>query len=304
MGDDAAILHSPAKTDWVVSCDAFLEGVHFLADRHPPESIGYKALARATSDLAAMGAAPRFFFLSLAIPAARTGAWLTRLLNGMARASRKFDIVLAGGDTTELPIVSINITVIGEVKSGTAILRSGARPGDSIYVSGTLGQAQLGLELIRRKLDKIPQSRKLLRPQLYPQPRIGLGRLLARRSLASSMIDLSDGLSTDLARLCAASGVGARLFSGQIPIVAIPAALSARGLDPLQMALNGGDDYELLFTVPMRQEMKLRSAAPRLRDAVKIRRIGKITSDRRILLVGKDDSVEPLKSGGWVHFLS
>ena len=162
IGDDAAILHSPAKTDWVVSCDAFLEGVHFLADRHPPESIGYKALARATSDLAAMGAAPRFFFLSLAIPPARTGAWLTRLLGGMARASRKFDIVLAGGDTTELPIVSINITVIGEVKSGMAILRSGARTGDSIYVSGTLGQAQLGLELIRRKLDKIPQSKKLL----------------------------------------------------------------------------------------------------------------------------------------------
>ena len=118
------------------------------------------------------------------------------------------------------------------------------------------------------------------------------------------MIDLSDGLSTDLARLCAASGVGARLFSGQIPIVAMPASLRARGLDPLQMALNGGDDYELLFTVPMRQEMKLRSAAARLRDAVKIRRIGKITSDRRILLVGKDDSVEPLKSGGWVHFRS
>ena len=238
IGDDAAILHAPARTDWVVSSDAFIEGVHFLVDRHPAESAGYKALARATKDLAAMGATPRFFFLSLAIPSARTGAWLTRLLKGMDRASRKFDIVLAGGDTTELPIVSINITVIGDVKPGTAILRSGARPGDGIYVSGTLGQAQLGLELIRRKLDKIPQSKKLLRPHLYPQPRIGLGRLLASRSLASSMIDLSDGLSTDLARLCAASGVGARLFSGQIPRIAIPAALCARGLHPLQMALN------------------------------------------------------------------
>ena len=287
-----------------MSCDAFIEGVHYLVDRHPAESVGYKALARATSDLAAMGATPRFFFLSLAIPAARTGAWLTRLLKGMDRASRKFDIVLAGGDTTELPIVSINITVIGEVKPGTAILRSGARPGDGIYVSGTLGQAQLGLELIRRKLDKIPQSKKLLRPHLYPQPRIGLGRLLASRSLASSMIDLSDGLSTDLARLCAASGVGARLFSGQIPKVAIPAALCARGLDPLQMALNGGDDYELLFTVPVRQELKLRSAAARLQDSVKIRRIGEITTGRRILLVGKDDSEKRLKPGGWVHFKS
>jgi thiamine-monophosphate kinase len=304
IGDDAAILHAPANRDWAVSCDSFIEGAHFLVDRHPAESVGYKALARATSDLAAMGATPRFFFLSLAIPAARTGAWLTRFLNGLARASRKIDIVLAGGDTTEHSIVSINITVIGETRPGRAILRSGACPEDSIYVSGTLGEAQLGLELIRRKLDKNSQWEKLLGPHLYPQPRIELGQLLASRRLASSMIDISDGLSTDLARLCAASRVGARLLAGQIPRVAIPAALLERGLDPLQMALNGGDDYELLFTVPKRQEMKLRFAAPRLRGGVKLSRIGEITSGKRILLVDEDDREKPLKPGGWVHFRS
>jgi thiamine-monophosphate kinase len=304
IGDDAAILHAPANIDWVVSCDSFIESVHFLVDLHPPESVGYKALARAASDLAAMGAAPDFFFLSLAIPAARTGAWLTRFLNGLARASREIGIVLAGGDTTGHSIVSINITVIGEVRHGQAIPRSGACPGDSIYVSGTLGQAHLGLELVRRKLHKNSQWKKLLGPHLYPQPRIGLGRLLASRRLASSMIDISDGLSTDLARLCAASRVGARLFAGQIPKAAIPAALLARGLDPLQMALNGGDDYELLFTVPKSQEMNLRFAASRLRGRVKITRIGEITSGKRILLAGEDNREKPLKPGGWVHFRS
>ncbi len=302
IGDDAAILHAPANTDWAVSCDASIEGAHFLVDRHPAESVGYKALARAASDLAAMGATPRFFFLCLAIPAARTGAWLTRLLNGMARASRKIGIVLAGGDTTEHSIVSINITVIGETRPGRAILRSGACPGDSLYVSGTLGQAQLGLELIRGKLNRNSQWRKLLGPHLYPQPRIGLGQLLASRRLASSMIDISDGLSIDLARLCAASGVGARLWAGQIPKVAVPAVLRARGLDPLRMALDGGDDYELLFTVPKRHEKELRSVASGSRGGVKLTQIGKITPGKRILLVGEDESEKPLKPGGWVHF--
>ena len=137
-------------------------------------------------------------------------------------------------------------------------------------MSGTLGQAQLGLELIRRNLDWNSRFRKLMDPHLYPQPRIRLGQLLSVRRFASSMIDLSDGLSTDLTRLCAASGVGARLRVAQIPRVAIPAEFGSSSLDPLQMALNGGDDYQLLFTVPERQERKLRSAASRLRDAVKI----------------------------------
>jgi len=304
IGDDAAILHAPANTDWVVSCDAFIEGVHFLVDRHPPESVGYKALARATSDLAAMGATPRLFFLSLAIPAARTRAWLTRLLNGMAKASGDFNIVLAGGDTTELQIVSLNITVIGEMKSGAAVRRSRARPGDSIFVSGTPGQAQLGLELIRRNLDRNSRFRKLMDPHLYPQPRIRLGQLLSDRRFASSMIDLSDGLSTDLARLCAASGVGARLWVAQIPRVAIPAEFRTSSLDSLRMALNGGDDYELLFTVPKSREMKLRSAASHLRDSVKISRIGQIIPGSRILLMGQDGREKSLKPGGWVHFRS
>jgi thiamine-monophosphate kinase len=302
IGDDAAILHAPANTDWVVSCDAFIQDAHFLVDLHPAESVGYKSLARAASDLAAMGATPRFFFLSLAIPAARTGTWLNRMLKGMARASREIGIVLAGGDTTEHSIVSIMITVVGEAATGRAIPRSGARPGDILYVSGTLGEAQLGLELVRRKQAGKSRWRKSLGRHLYPRPRIELGQFLSTRRFASSMIDLSDGLSTDLARLCAASRVGARIWGGQIPKVAVPSGPDAAGLDPNQMALNGGDDYELLFTVPKAREKELNSVSSSHRSEVKLTRIGQIISGKRILIMDELGSERALTPRGWSHF--
>src|SRR5579862_2015057 len=204
IGDDAAVISSGGKNDWVLSCDAFLEGVHFLAKTHPADSVGYKSLVRATSDLAAMGATPRYFLLTLAIPANRTGVWLEEFLNGMARAASSLKIVLAGGDTTKSSVVSISITVVGEIGRGQAVTRSGARPGDIIYVSGTLGRAQLGLELLlHRKIkasglrggrakhsDRALQS--FLRPHLYPNIRLALGAWLAKRRMASAMMDVSD----------------------------------------------------------------------------------------------------------------
>src|ERR1700691_447029 len=191
IGDDAAIVASGGKSDWVLSSDAFLEGVHFLAKSHPPDSVGYKSLVRAASDLAAMGATPRFFLLTLAIPASRTGTWLDGFLRGMSRAARSMNMALLGGDTTKNDAVTISITVVGEIARGHAVTRSGARPGDLIYVSGKLGPAQLGLEILLRspsrgKLvadssikDGGAELRRLLRPHLYPAIRLKLGSWLA-----------------------------------------------------------------------------------------------------------------------------
>jgi thiamine-monophosphate kinase len=316
IGDDAAVIAPRSNHDWVLSCDAFLEGVHFLANTHPPDSVGFKSLVRATSDLAAMGATPRFFLLTLAIPASRTGAWLDGFLRGMARAARAMNMMLLGGDTTKSRTVSISITVLGEIARGHAVTRSGARPGDLIYVSGALGRAQLGLEILlksssrakaptARSTKKVdPEFRRLLRPHLYPAIRLDLGAWLATHRIASAMMDLSDGLSTDLARLCTASGVGAQIRSASIPKVALPEAstkhLNRRNLDPLRMALHGGDDYELLFTVPPRHIKKL-SKAP---EFSQLTSIGEITRGRTIVLINSEGSRKPLTSQGWDPFRS
>lgn len=300
IGDDAAIFRCAAKMEWVSTCDAFLEGVHFLPQITPADSVGFKSLARAASDLAAMGADPRFFLLTLALPASRTGRWLDEFLRGMARAARELDLRLIGGDTTQYPKVAITITVLGAVRSDLAVTRSGARPGDLVYVSGRLGGAQLGLEVLRRGLGKSPLYRPFLRPHLYPRIRLELGSWLARHRMASSMMDISDGLSTDLSRLCRASKVGARIATDRIPCVQIPQspALARLKLDPLQMALHGGDDYELLFTVPPAKVGQLKKA-PGFKDLIEI---GMISSNRQTLLVDPRGEAKPLSSHGWDPF--
>jgi thiamine-monophosphate kinase len=307
IGDDAAAIVPGRHRDLVLTCDAFLEGVHFLADRHPPDSVGYKSLARATSDIAAMGATPRYFLLTLALPQHRTGEWLSGFLRGMRRAARQLGVLLVGGDTSRFRSVSISITVLGEVARGRAITRAGARSGDILYVTGRLGRAKLGLELIRScsfggvKRVIRAQSR-LLRQHLYPGIRVKLGEWLAKRQIASSMIDISDGLSTDLGHFCAASGVGARVWAERVPCVEIPAGQSRLAhklkLDPLEMALDGGDDYELLFTVPRRLAKRLESA-PAFRQ---ITAIGEIERGSQILLVDSDGRSKPLKPAGWDPF--
>jgi len=314
IGDDAAIISVGGRKDWVLSCDDFLEGVHFLAKTHPADSVGYKSLARATSDLAAMGAVPRFFLLSLGIPASRAGAWLDQFLVGMARAARSMRMSLAGGDTTKNDKVLISVTVIGEITRGRAVPRSGARPGDIIYVSGPLGRAQLGLEMllhgnIRAKgapdkgsghADRVLQS--MLRAHLYPEIRLALGTWLAKRRLASAMIDLSDGVSSDLTRLCEASGVGAEIRSAAIPVLELPSIWSRYKrklkVDPLQMALNGGEDYELLFTVPRSKVKNLRGAP----GFSQLTPIGEVTPGRSIVLTDPRGHKKPLRPRGWDPF--
>jgi thiamine-monophosphate kinase len=306
IGDDAAIVVPNGRGNLIWTCDALLEGAHFLGDTHPPDSVGYKSVVRATSDVAAMGGLPRLFLLTLALPSSRTTAWLDGFLRGMGRAARELGIRLAGGDTTKAPLVFISITVLGDIAPGLAVLRSGARPGDLVYVSGRLGRAQLGLELVRKGFTRRARDdrrlRQFLQPHLYPKIRIELGAWLARNKVASAMIDISDGLSTDLRHVCAESGVGARVWAERVPRVEIPAtaerAFGRRHLDPLQMALHGGEDYELLFTVPSKHAKRLRRA-PEYSD---LTAIGEITRGKRVVLVGADGRVEPLVPGGWDPF--
>jgi thiamine-monophosphate kinase len=302
IGDDAAIIAPGLRSDWVLSCDASLGGVHFLAKSYPPDSVGYKSLIRAASDLAAMGAAPRFFLLTLAIPASLTGSWLDGFLRGMARAARSMRMVLIGGDTTKSAAVSISITVLGEIAHGRALKRSTARVGDIIYVTGRLGWAQLGLQLMLRGFAGKRQFRRLLQPHLYPKLRLALASWLANQRVASSMMDISDGLSTDLARLCAASRVGARLYAGKIPQIVMPERLSEklrlREHNPLQLALHGGEDYELLFTVSPRNVRKLQRAP----GFSALSPIGEITRDKKIVLVDATGRETSLKPHGWDPF--
>ena len=300
MEDDAAILRPARGTELLVTCDAFLEGVHFLRNKHKAEVVGFKAVARATSDIAAMGGVPQVFLLGLALPESQTTRWLDGFLAGMRRAARRFGMVLAGGDTTRHRQILIQVTVIGEISIGKAVLRSGARPGDLICVSGRLGEAQLGLELVRRGLDRHRPFRPLLRKHFYPEPRLELGKWLAERRMASAMIDTSDGLSTDLGHICEASGVGARVYMDRIPIVTVPEALRRRGLDPWEFALKGGEDYELLFTVPRRQSRRL----PAKFRGVPVTVIGEITRGKKMLLTRSGGRTVPLRPRGWDPFRS
>jgi thiamine-monophosphate kinase len=299
IGDDAAVLRPGTGTEWVVTTDAFLENVHFIRKMHPPRAAGYKALARATSDIAAMGARARYFFLTLGLPDSLAGGWLDDFLDGMARAGRRFGLTLAGGDTTKYPFVVANLTVLGEIAGrGKAILRSGARPGDLLCVSGRLGEAELGFQLIHRKMHNRKRWAGLLKKHYYPEPRLELGEWLAAGRWATSMIDTSDGLSTDLGHLCDASGVGAIVWAPKIPVARIPPDLGRLGLDPLDMALNGGEDYELLFTVPK----KFCSRLPGKIGGVSLNFIGEITKERKVMLEGADGSRTPLQPRGWDPF--
>jgi thiamine-monophosphate kinase len=307
IGDDAAVLAPGRNTEWVLSCDAFLDGVHFLSKNYPPDSVGYKSLVRAASDLAAMGATPRLFLLTLALPARLTGKWLDGFLLGMGRAARLLGMRLAGGDTTKSAKVSISITVLGEVARGLAVTRSGARPGDILYVSGRLGRAQLGLELAKiagpGMLARMPRSQsRQLQPHLYPEIRIELGAWLARHKIVTAMMDISDGLSTDLARMCRASGVAARLVTERIPCVNLPSSrngpLLKLRVDPMQIALHSGEDYELLFSVPRKRVKQLRSA-PGFGD---LSAIGEIERGKGITLVDADGRSKRLVPGGWDPF--
>jgi thiamine-monophosphate kinase len=298
IGDDAALLRASRGHEIILTCDWFLEGTHFLRGKHPPDSVGWKSLARALSDVAAMGGVPRCFLLSLALPESHTGRWLDGFLSGLRRASQEFACTLVGGDTTRRREILINVTIVGEIRNARAVLRSGARAGDILYVTGRVGEAELGLRLLKRSKTQPRSSNPLLKKHLYPEPRLDVGRWLAEKRLATSMMDLSDGLSSDLPRLCAASGVGADVESENLPVVQLSSSVRGLGLDSLQLALHGGDDYELLFTVrPSR--MKL---LPKSLHGVPLTAIGRITEQRELVLLRQKGREHQLYPGGWDPF--
>lgn len=298
VGDDAALFAPRRGYETILTCDWFLEGTHFLRDKHPADAVGWKCLARAVSDIAAMGGEPLCFLMSLALPQTYTGHWLDEFLRGLRQAARKYCCFLAGGDTTRRKEILINVTVVGEVREGQAVLRSGAKPGDVIFVSGRLGEAELGLRLLRSAKGVANEKIAAVKKHLYPEPRLALGRWLADKCLANAMMDLSDGLSNDLPRLCAASGVGASIEEAKLPIVPTAADKRTERFDGLQLALDGGDDYELLFAVPREKVARI----PRSFRRLLLTKIGEITRGQAIFRKDKNNREHQLAAGGWDPF--
>ena len=302
IGDDCAILRLKRGEELAVSTDLSIAGRHFRLEWHPPESVGHRTLARGLSDIAAMGARPIAAFLSLGLPKdlalarGQRKAWVDRFLAGFLALADQHQTPLAGGDLAQSPVAVADVVLLGAVPRGTALMRSGARIGDVIYVTGALGGADAGLELLRKGPDRRrlnarePENSPALQPHLWPQPRIAQGLWLRRRKAATAAIDLSDGLSTDLGHLCEESGVSAQINASALPIHAGAT---------LDQALHGGEDYELLFTA------RPGTAIPRRIAGVSVSTIGKIVKRRagqpRIALID-DSSRHSLRRGGWEHF--
>ena len=292
IGDDCAVLRLLPGRDSLVTTDFTLEGIHFRRDWHPAESVGHRCLARGLSDIAAMGGEPVAVFLSLALPHDLPQSWVGRFARSLISLAEKHGTRLSGGDTAESPDgILADIVVVGCVPKGKAVLRSGARPGDRIFVSGELGGSAAAVLQMRARPKKRLNPRDYPR-HFYPEPRIELGRILRERGLASSMIDTSDGLSVDLAHLCEESGVGAELDAALIPRARV--GKPAREVD-LELALHGGEDYELLFTSPPGKRV------PSQIGGVAMTQIGCITRGHKIF-VSKANVAYELQPRGWEHF--
>ena len=309
IGDDCAILRPPAGSQVLVTTDFTLEGRHFRRNLHPPESVGHRCLARGLSDLAAMGATPLAAFLSLALPGTMPAEsagrdWIARFFGGLRALGEMHRVPLAGGDTSESPggrsgFILADVVLVGTAPKGEALRRSGGAAGDALYVTGQLGGAAAELSAILRRQKRIlTVATTEGHPHLFPEPRLDVGESLLRRKLATACIDVSDGLSTDLAHLCRASDVFAEIEQAALPIhplarkLGVPAALQA--------ALHGGEDYELLFSVPAAVPI------PSSLAGVPITRIGSLKKRRSgrplITLLAPDGSRVELQPGGWEHF--
>lgn len=291
VGDDAALLAVPPGQALVAATDTLVEGRHFLAGA-PPESIGHQALAVNLSDLAAMGAEPAWALLSLSLPEA-SEPWLERFATGLHALASRHGVELVGGDTVRGPLV-VTIAALGFVEASRALKRSGARPGDLLYVSGWPGEAAAGLAALRRGAAFVADD-PLVRRCLYAEPRLALGRAL--RARATAAMDVSDGLLGDLAKLCKASGVGARLDLERVP-VSCELARRHAAQDCERYVLHGGDDYELLFTLPA-------SEAPRLEVELarefELHRIGEIEAGAGVRCL-RDGRATGVAGGGYDHF--
>lgn len=299
VGDDAAVISTTVDKELVISVDTMVSGQHFYSDMDPRQ-LGYKALAVNLSDMAAMGANPRWATLALTLPRnliQKSEAWLDEFAAGFFELADTYQIELIGGDTTRGPL-NITVQIIGEVKKGKALLRSGARPGDDIWISGQLGDAALALAHEQQQITLNPEELIQCQSALHtPVARIELGRRLI--NLAHSVIDISDGLMADLTHILECSNVSAAINSNEITCSNI-----LRKYLPHPVAvtclLAGGDDYELCFTVPMRKQKEIEELSLKL--AIPLTRIGKITQGEGLTVMDSDGTVITLETKGYDHF--
>ena len=280
IGDDAAVIDLPENYSLVFCSDLLAENTHFIRDLHPPDSIGYKAIAANVSDVAAMGGVATHFLISLAAPGDLDWIWLEAFFRGVEQACERFDIALAGGDSASSEHIFIDVSMIGRVRSGQAVRRSGAKIGDGIYVTGTLGSSAVGLE--RLKSGKMRDA--AVERHLFPEPRYQVGAAVANQ--AHAMIDVSDGLSTDLTHIVEESKVSGRIYKDRLPIW--PGAEEHH-------ALHGGEEYELIIIAP---------ELPAIVEGIPVTRIGEIIPSglehQLFLIDGTRESV--LYPRGWEHF--
>ncbi len=307
IGDDAAVLHQQAGRETLITTDLLIEDIDFRRRTTRPEFLGHKALAVSLSDIAAMGARPRFCLISVGVPRAvwRT-SWLDKFYAGLLALADAHGVALVGGDTSRTPeLIVIDSIVLGETESGRAVLRSGARPGDAIFVTGALGGAAAGLRMLEQGASfpakPMPRLRshtrdELILRQLCPTPRVTWGAWLGAQRLATAMIDLSDGLSSDLTHLCRESNTGALIEASSIPLD--PSIAQSIVADTDALALHGGEDFELLFTVRAHHAKGI----PKELDGVHATRIGTITARGAGIKLHANGRLRALKSAGFDHF--
>jgi thiamine-monophosphate kinase len=300
VGDDCAVLHKDGQIDLLITSDMLAEDIDFRPGWTTPEFLGHKSLAVSLSDIAAMGGEPKFAMLSIGVS---EKLWKTdfvdRLYDGWHKLAREFDVELVGGDISRVPdSLVIDSTVLGGVAHGTAILRSGARPGDSIFVTGYLGGAAAGLQMLEKGEkfgDALAEPRRhLLLRQLQPLPQVRTGKALHEMHLPTAMLDISDGLSSDLEHLVVASGVGAKIFADRIPVDPAITAVAMLKSDALDLALHGGEDLELLFTT---RPEKTSTALD-----LGFHHIGEITEEVGNIELVHDGKVSRVEPKGYRHF--
>jgi thiamine-monophosphate kinase len=294
LTDDAALVDVPPGRQLVVAKDAMVEGVHFL-EGDPPASVGRKLLRVNLSDLAAMGAEPLGYLTAIARPARIDDRWLRELVAGLAADQAEFGLSLLGGDTTATPgPLTLSLTILGTVPAGAALLRQGAVPGDEVWVSGTLGDAALGLRILQGLAVPDEEGLALVDRYRTPRPRLALGQAL--RGLAHCAIDVSDGLVADLGHVLDSSGVGAEVAAARIPL-----STEARGVPrALDGALTGGDDYELLFTAAPHAAASVAAIGERL--GLRLTSIGRITEEPGLRVLDAEGRPMRIERPGWRHF--
>jgi thiamine-monophosphate kinase len=302
MGDDAAVLEPGRNRSEVITADAFVEGVHFDRSYVPPAAIGHKALAVNLSDLAAMGAEPRAALLSLLLPSSMRTDDFDAMIGGWLALAAAHGVALVGGNISRSPgPLVLDVTLTGTVKPRRVLTRAGAMPGDRVYVTGAVGAARAGFGSLAQGMagdDGLAACRERF---LTPEPRVRLGLLLGRNRVASSCVDTSDGFADAVRQLATASGTGITIDGDALPVPAAARAWLAgqSALDPIDAAMSGGEDYELVFTVPGRRRRAL-EAVSRLAAGVPLTRIGTVTAARSLAVI-RQGVATPLPQG-FVHF--